>query len=206
MIMKLQVLDSNNKESGEIELSDQVFGLTPRRDILARVVLWQLAKRRSGSHNVKGKSDVHGTTRKFVRQKGSGGARHGSRKAVQFRGGGIAFGPVNRDHGFDLQKKVRKLGLKMALSAKAREGHLIVVDSLKYEERIKTKEFLSRFSDLKTALFVDASNNEPVLRALSNIVGYDYVPQIGANVYDILRKEKVVISVDAIKELEGRLI
>jgi large subunit ribosomal protein L4 len=204
--MKLSVLDSKNSVSGEIDLLDQVFGVSPRRDILARVVLWQLAKRRSGSHNVKGKSSVHGTTRKFVKQKGSGGARHGSKKAVQFRGGGVIFGPTNRDHGFDLQKKVRKLGLKMALSAKVLDGGLIVVDSLKYDDRIKTKDFLSRFGDLGSALFVDSGKNENILRALSNVVGCDYVPQIGVNVYDLMRKDKVVLSVDAVKELEGRLV
>jgi large subunit ribosomal protein L4 len=204
--MKIMILDEKNEQSGELELSDHVFGLVPRRDILSRVVIWQLAKRRSGSHNVKGKSDVHGTTRKFVRQKGSGGARHGSRKAVQFRGGGVVFGPVNRDHGFDLQKKVRKLGLRMALSAKVREGKLVVVDSLSYDNHIKTKSFLSRFPDMKATLFVDSDKNENILKALSNIIGYDYISQIGANVYDIMRKDRLVISVGAIRKLEERLI
>lgn len=204
--MKFNILNSDNKVSGELELSDLVFGLTPRRDIISRVVLWQLAKRRSGNHTVKGKSDVHGTTKKFVRQKGSGGARHGSKKAVQFRGGGIVFGPVLRDHGFDLQKKVRKLGLKMALSDKSRNGNLIVVDSLQYGQRIKTKEFLKRFEGIDSALFIDVNPNWEVECALSNIVNFDFVPQIGANVYDIIRKDKVVISVEAMKVLEGRLI
>jgi large subunit ribosomal protein L4 len=204
--MKIQILDDENKVSGELELSDGVFGIVPRRDILSRVVLWQLAKRRSGNHNVKNKSDVHGTTRKFVKQKGTGGARHGSKKAAQFRGGGIIFGPVNRDHGYDLQKKVRKLGLKMALSEKIKHGKLIIVNSLKYDERMKTKDFISKFPDMKTVLFIDSDKNENILRALSNIVGYDYIPQIGANVYDIIKKDKVVISVDAVKQLEERLI
>lgn len=204
--MKFQILDRENKVSGELELSDLVFGVLPRKDIITRVVLWQLAKRRSGSHNVKGKSDVHGTTKKFVRQKGSGGARHGSKKAVQFRGGGIVFGPVLRDHGFDLQKKVRKLGLKMALSEKAKNGNLVVVDSFDVADRIKTKEFLARFGGNESALFIDVDHNDNVLYALSNIVGYDFVPQIGANVYDIVRKDKVFISVNAMKELEGRLV
>ncbi|MDR1034941.1 MAG: 50S ribosomal protein L4 [Holosporales bacterium] len=204
--MKISIFDEKNEQSGELELSSQVFGLVPRRDILARVVIWQLAKGRSGSHNVKGKSSVHGTTRKFVRQKGSGGARHGSKKAVQFRGGGVVFGPVNRDHGFDLQKKVRRLGLRMALSAKMKEGKLLVVDSLNYDEHVKTKSFLARFSNMKTALFVGSDKNENVINALSNIVGYDYVSQIGANVYDIIRKDNLVISVDAIRKLEERLI
>lgn len=203
--MKFQILDHENKVVGDLDLSDGVFGVLPRKDIVTRVILWQLAKRRSGSHNVKGKSDVHGTTRKMYKQKGTGGARHGSKKAVQFRGGGVVFGPVNRDHGFDLQKKIRKLGLKMALSAKAKSGDLIVVDSLKYDNKIKTKEFLNRFSSFKSALFIDTGKNEEVISALSNIVGYDFIPQIGANVYDIVKREKLILSVEAIKELEGRL-
>ncbi len=203
--MKLSILDSQNKVSGEIELSDAVFGVLPRKDIITRVVLWQLAKRRAGTHTVKGKSDVHGTTRKFVRQKGSGGARHGSKKAAQFRHGGIIFGPVMRDHSHDLQKKVRKLGLKMVLSDKAKNGNLVIVDSLKYGDRIKTKDFLKRFDGTQSALFIDCVRDDNMFYAMSNVVGYDFVPQIGANVYDILRKDKLVISVDAVKELEGRL-
>ena len=204
--MKFNILDIKNKVSGEIELADSVFGLLPRKDIITRVVLWQLAKRRAGTHTVKGKSDVHGTTKKFVRQKGSGGARHGSKKAVQFRGGGIVFGPVMRDHGYDLQKKVRKLGLKMALSEKAKNGNLVVVDSLKYNERVKTRDFLNRFDSSKSTLFIDVDYNDNMLYAMSNIVGYDFIPQIGANVYDIIRKDRLVVSVDAMKELEGRLV
>ena len=204
--MKFNVLNHENKVSGELELSDLVFGLLPRKDIITRVILWQLAKRRSGSHTVKGKSDVHGTTKKFVRQKGSGGARHGSKKAAQFRSGGIVFGPVLRDHGFDLQKKIRKLGLKMALSEKVKNGSLIVVDSLKSDERMKTKEFLARFDGSQATLFIDIDYNDNMLYAMSNVIGHDFIPQIGANVYDIVRKDKVVVSVDAMKELESRLV
>jgi len=203
--MKLSILDNQNNVSGEIELSDAVFGVLPRKDIITRVVLWQLAKRRAGTHTVKGKSDVHGTTRKFVRQKGSGGARHGSKKAAQFRHGGIVFGPVMRDHSHDLQKKVRKLGLRMALSDKAKNGNLVIVDSLKYADRVKTKDFLKRFDGKRSALFIDSDYDDNMFFAMSNIVGYDFIPQIGANVYDIIRKDKLVISVDAVKELEGRL-
>ena len=203
--MKLSILDNQNKISGEIELSDAVFGVLPRKDIITRVVLWQLAKRRAGTHTVKGKSDVHGTTRKFVRQKGSGGARHGSKKAAQFRHGGIVFGPVMRDHSHDLQKKVRKLGLRMALSDKAKNGNLVIVDSLKYDNRVKTKDFLKRFDGKQSALFIDSDYDDNMFLAMSNIVGYDFIPQIGANVYDIIRKDKLIISVDAVKELEGRL-
>lgn len=204
--MKFDILNSENKVSGTLEVSDLVFDLLPRKDIITRVILWQLAKRRAGTHTVKGKSDVHGTTKKFVRQKGSGGARHGSKKAVQFRSGGIVFGPVLRDHGYDLQKKVRKLGLKMALSEKVKNGNLIVVDSLKAAERLKTKDFLARFDNSKSTLFIDVDYDDNACYAMSNIVGFDFIPQIGANVYDIVRKDRVVISVDAMKELEGRLI
>jgi large subunit ribosomal protein L4 len=203
--MKLQILNSGNEPAGEVELSDDIFGIIPRRDIITRVILWQLAKRRSGNHSTKNKAVVHGTTRKMYKQKGTGGARHGSKKAPQFRGGGVAFGPVLRDHGFDIQKKVRKLGLKMALSAKAKSGDLIVVDSLKYTNKIKTKEFLGRFGGFKSALFIDTDKNENVLKAISNVIGYDFLPQIGANVYDIVRREKLILSVDAMREFEGRL-
>ncbi|MDR0695717.1 MAG: 50S ribosomal protein L4 [Holosporales bacterium] len=205
--MKLNIIDKTNQITGELQLSDDVFGLVPRKDIMSRVVLWQLAKRRSGTHSTKGKSTVHGTTRKCVRQKGSGGARHGSKKAVQFRGGGIVFGPVVREHSFSITKKVRKLGLRMALSTKARSGDLVVVDTLQQKTAIKTKEFMGRFGrQAKTALFVDTEKDERILNAISNIVGYDFVPQLGANVYDIIRKEKLIISVEAIKALESRLV
>ena len=203
--MKFQVLDHENKVSDELECSDVVFNTAMRQDIISRVILWQLAKRRSGNHSVKGKSDVHGTTRKFVRQKGSGGARHGSKKAAQFRGGGIIFGPVVRDHSFDLQKKVRKLGLRVALSNKAQTGNLIVVKSLN-ENIVKTKDFLKRFGNINSALFIDIDKNDIFLKAMSNVKGCDFLPQIGANVYDIVRKDKLVLSVEAIKALEGRLV
>lgn len=204
--MKFSILDNENKVSGELELSDLVFGVLPRKDVITRVILWQLAKRRAGTHDVKGKSDVHGTTKKFVRQKGAGGARHGSKKAVQFRGGGIVFGPVLRDHGYDLQKKVRKLGMKMALSEKVKNGNLLVVDSLKSENRLKTKDFLSRFGNEKSTLFIDIDYDDNMCYAMSNIVGFDFIPQIGANVYDIIKKDRLIVSVEAIKALEGRLL
>ena len=203
--MKFQVLDHENKVANEIECSDEIFNIEVRPDIVHRVVMWQLAKRRSGNHSVKSKSDVHGTTKKFVRQKGSGGARHGSRKAAQFRGGGIIFGPVVRDHSTDLQKKVRKLGLKMVLSNKAQSGNLVVVESLD-QDIVKTKDFIKRFGNLNSALFVGSEKSDRFIRAISNVDGYDFLPQIGANVYDILRKDKLVFSVEAIKALEGRLV
>lgn len=203
--MKFQIVDRNSNATGEIECSDEVFAVESRPDIVARVIHWQLAKRRSGSHNVKNKSEVHGTTRKFVRQKGSGGARHGSKKAAQFRGGGIVFGPVNRDHGYELPKKIRKLGMRVVLSNKAQSGNLIVVDSFNCELN-KTKEFLNCFGRLKSALFVDVDRNDEFNRVMNNLSGFDFLPQIGANVYDIIKKEKLVVTAGAIKALESRLI
>ncbi len=204
--MKVNVLDFNGKVVGDLELSDNIFALEPRKDIITRVILWQLAKRRSGNHSVKGKSDVHGTTRKMYKQKGTGGARHGSKKAVQFRHGGIVFGPVVRDHSFDLQKKVRRLGLMMSLSAKARDNSLILVDSLSYDKIVKTSETQNRFKDFgNSILFVGAEQDPNFTKSISNIVGYDYIPQIGLNVYDIVRKDKIICSVDSIKALEDRL-
>jgi large subunit ribosomal protein L4 len=205
VVVKFPILDQNNDISGEIDLSDIVFGVSPKRDILARVVLWQLAKRRCGNHSTKGKSDVSRTGRKMYRQKGTGGARHGSRKAAQFRGGGIVFGPVVRSHGYSLPKAVRKLGLRMALSSKALSGSLVVVDSLRGADVVKTKSFRSRFSAFDKALFVDSVKDSAVSLQLSNIIGFDFLPQIGANVYDIMKKEKLILSVSAVKALEWRL-
>ena len=204
--MKVKVFDQVNAVIEEIDLSDDVFAVTPRKDIISRVVLWPLAKRRSGSHNVKGKSDVHGTTRKMYKQKGTGGARHGSRKAAQFRGAGVVFGPVNRDHGYSLPKKIRKSALRMALSAKIANGQLIIVDSLSYDKPITTKEFLKRFANDCRILFVDETKQRNTLCGLSNIVGFDYLPQIGLNVYDTIRKDKIVITKNAVKLVEERLL
>jgi large subunit ribosomal protein L4 len=204
--MKLKVFNKENAEAGEIELSDTIFGLTPRRDIVARVVLWQLAKKRSGNHLVKNRALVQGTTKKMRKQKGTGYARHGSEKAPQFRGGGVAFGPVVRDHGYSLPKKVRKLGLKMILSDKAKSGNLIIVDSLQNDGPTKTKEFLNRFSDCKSALFIDSNKDNNITKVLGNIIGFDFLPQIGANVYDIAKREKLILTTEAAKELERRLV
>lgn len=203
--MKFNIFNHKNEISGELECSDAVFNVEIKPDIVSRVVLWQLAKRRSGNHQVKNKASVHGTTRKFVRQKGSGGARHGSRKAAQFRGGGICFGPVTRDHSYSLPKKIRKLGLKIALSDKAQNNGIVVVDSLNINT-IKTKDFLHRFKDVSSALFIDVDKNDMFLKAMMNIPNCDFLPQIGANVYDIVKKSKLIISTGAMKALESRLI
>lgn len=205
--MKISILNKQNKASGDLDLDDKVFGLTPRADILSRVVTWQLAKRQAGTHQTKEIGAVSGTTKKMYKQKGTGGARHGSKRGAQFRGGGIIFGPVTRDHGYDLPKKVRKLGLKMALSEKAKQGNLIVVEELALD-KAKTKLALKQFGHLDgaTALLVDdQAVNENMKNAVANLNTMDILPQIGANVYDILKKDKLIITVAAVKTLEARL-
>jgi large subunit ribosomal protein L4 len=205
--MKLTVRNLDNQEVGDIELSDEVFGLPVRRDILARVVNWQLAKRRAGTHKTKGISDISGTTKKPYKQKGTGRARQGSLRSPQFRGGAVIFGPVVRSHEFDLQKKVRRLGLKTALSAKQAEGKLIVIDEAKVGEA-KTKVLRARFDALgwESVLIIDgAAVDEGFARAARNLPKVDVLPQLGANVYDILRRDTLVLTKDAVKHLEERL-
>lgn len=205
--MKIKVLDKNNAIKEEIEINDAIFSLEPRSDILSRVVHWQLAKRQAGTHQVKGRSEVSGSTKKIVKQKGSGGARHGSKRGAQFRGGGIVFGPVARSHAYSLPKKVRALGLKMALSQKALSGNMIVLDNFEMDS-FKTKEALNRFSMLGThsAVFIDGADvNAGLYCSISNIIGMDALPTMGANVYDIMRKEKLIVSVAGLRALEERL-
>jgi large subunit ribosomal protein L4 len=205
--MKCAVTTLDNKKAGEIDLDDAVFGLSPRADILARMVNWQLAKRRAGTHKVQGRSDVAGTTQRLYRQKGTGRARHGPPKVAQFRGGGRAFGPVLRDHAHKLTKKVRKLALKSALSAKAADGKLIVLDAAKVKTS-KTGELARRFGALgwSSALVIGgATIDEGFARAARNIPGVDVLPEQGANVYDILRRDTLVLTKDAVEALEARL-
>jgi large subunit ribosomal protein L4 len=205
--MKLTVRNLDNKEVGDIELADEVFGLPVRRDILARVVNWQLAKRRAGTHKTKGVSDISGTTKKPYKQKGTGRARQGSLRSPQFRGGAVIFGPVVRDHGFDLQKKVRKLGLKTALSAKQAEGKLVVINEAKVGEA-KTKALRAQLDALgwDSVLIIDgAAVDEGFARAARNLPKVDVLPQQGANVYDILRRDLLVLTRAAAQQLEARL-
>jgi large subunit ribosomal protein L4 len=205
--VKLTVRNLDNQEVGDIELSDDVFGLPVRRDILARVVNWQLAKRRAGTHKTKGISDISGTTKKPYKQKGTGRARQGSLRSPQFRGGAVIFGPVVRSHEFDLQKKVRRLGLKTALSAKQAEGKLIVIDAAKIDEA-KTKALRTRLDALGwgSVLIIDgAAVDEGFARAARNLPMVDVLPQQGANVYDILRRDTLVLTRDAVQSLEARL-
>jgi large subunit ribosomal protein L4 len=205
MQAELKTLDDTS--AGTIELADEVFGLTPRPDILQRVVTWQLAKRRQGTHKVKGRSEVRATGAKLWRQKGTGRARHGSRRAPIFRGGGVAHGPQLRSHAIDLPKKVRKLGLKMALSSKCGAGELIVLDEVKLAEP-RTGAFAKRLQRLgwSDVLIVDGGEFDAnLVRAARNIVGVQLLQARGANVYDILRRAKLVLTRAAVADLEARL-
>jgi large subunit ribosomal protein L4 len=204
--MKLTVRNLDNQEVGDIDLAEEVFGLPVRPDILARVVHWQLAKRRAGTHKTKGISDISGTTKKPYKQKGTGRARQGSLRSPQFRGGAVIFGPVVRSHEFDLQKKVRRLGLKTALSAKQAEGKLVVLEEARLDDA-KTKALRARFDALGWAsvLIIDGAVNESFARAARNLPKVDVLPEQGANVYDILRRDTLVLTRAAVQQLEARL-
>jgi len=205
--MKCKILSLDAKEMGSVELSKGVFGLPVRRDILARMVDWQRAKKRSGNHKTKGISDISGTTAKPHKQKGSGRARQGSLRSPQFRGGAVIFGPVVRSHAFDLPKKVRKLALKTALSSKAADGKIVVLDSTDLA-KAKTKELATRLKKLgwTSALIIDGAEvNENFGRAARNLPNIDVLPQQGINVYDILRRDLLVLTKDAVSHLEERL-
>ncbi|MDQ7262205.1 MULTISPECIES: 50S ribosomal protein L4 [unclassified Paracoccus (in: a-proteobacteria)] len=205
--MKLDVITLDAGKAGDIDLSDDIFGLEPRADLLHRVVRWQRAKAQAGTHSVLGKSDVSYSTKKIYRQKGTGGARHGSRKAPIFRHGGVYKGPTPRSHAFDLPKKVRALGLKHALSAKAAAGELVVVDSLNIAEA-KTAAVAKAVKEngWKRVLVIDGAEvNENFARAARNLEGVDVLPSIGANVYDILRRDTLVLTRAGVEALEARL-
>jgi len=205
--MKLIVRNLDNEEVGDIELADEVFRVPIRRDILARVVNWQLAKRRAGTHKTKGISEIRGTTKKPYKQKGTGRARQGSLRSPQFRGGARIFGPVVRSHAFDLQKKVRRLGLKIALSAKQDEGKLVVIDAAQIGEA-RTKALRARLAALgwDSVLIIDGPVvHENFARAARNLPHVDVLPQQGANVYDILRRDVLVLTRGAVRHLEARL-
>lgn len=205
--MKTQVVSLDAKKVGEIELNEEVFGLEIRSDILDRVVQWQLSKRRAGTHSARTISQVSGTTKKPYAQKGTGNARQGSLRSPQFRGGAIVFGPVPRDHGYDMPKKVRQLALKTALSSKAKEGKLIILDMAKADSH-KTKTLASQLKKLgvQSALIIDGANLDlNFCRAAANIPLIDVLPEQGANVYDILRRDTLVLTKNAIEQLEARL-
>ena len=204
--MELQVKTLEGGAAGSITVSDEIFGLEPRTDLIHRVVRWQLAKRQAGTHKTLGRSEVTGSTKKFVRQKGSGGARHGNKKAPQFRGGGKAFGPVVRDHGHALPKKVRVLGLQHALSAKAKADSIVVVEDAKAAEA-KTKALKSQLNKLglTSALVIDGAEvDNNFALASRNIPHLDVLPVQGINVYDILRANTLVLTKAAVSALEER--
>ena len=204
--MKVTVKTLENKSAGDIELNDAIFGLKPRADILHRMVNWQLAKRRSGNHKTKIVSEVSGTGKKPHAQKGTGQARAGTRRNSQHRGGGIIFGPVVRDHAHDLTKSLRKLALKVALSTKQAEGKLVIIDSASAKDH-KTKAMVKTLATLgiKSALVIDSAPEANFTKAVRNIPLIDVLPQVGINVYDILRRETLVLTKEAVAQLEERL-
>lgn len=205
--MKCKVRNLDNKEVGDIDLADEIFGAPVRRDILGRMVNWQLAKRRAGTHAVKGRSDVVGTGSKPFKQKGTGRARQGTIHAPQMRGGGVVFGPTPRSYAHALPKKVRRLALKSALSSKQADGKLLVLDDATADTP-KTRELLGRLSNLglSSALIIGGAEIDANFRlAAANIGGIDVLPQQGINVYDILRRDTLVLTRAAIQHLEERL-
>ncbi len=206
--MKCNVVTIENKKAGSIDLAEGVFGVPVRRDILARMVNWQRAKRRAGTHKTKVVSEIRGTTAKPYRQKGTGRARQGSLRSPQFRGGAVIFGPRVRDHAHDLPKKVRRLALRCALSSKQADGKLVVLDEAKVAEP-KTSALASALDKLGwtgALIIAGAEVDENFARAAANIPHVDVLPQHGANVYDILRCDTLVLTKDAVKHLEERLV
>ena len=204
--MELKVTTLEGKEAGSVNLSDEIFGLAPRPDLIQRCVIWQLAKRRAGTHAVKNRADIWRTGKKMYAQKGTGGARHGSARVPQFRGGGRAFGPVVRSHEIGLPKKVRALALRHALSAKAKDGGIIVIDKASMKDG-KTKQLASHFEKLgfESVLFIDGAEIENNFRlAARGIPNIDVLPIQGINVYDIMRRRKLVLTKAALDALEAR--
>ena len=204
--MKLKVIKIDGASAGSVELGDDIFGLDPRVDILHRVVRWQRNKAQAGTHKVKTRSETSYSRKKIYRQKGTGGARHGDRNAPIFRKGGVYKGPTPRSHAHDLPKKVRALGLKHALSAKAKEGALVIID--KAIASGKTADLAKQVKELgwKRALVIDGAEvNSDFAKAARNIEGLDILPTIGANVYDILKRDTLVLTKAGVEALEARL-
>ena len=205
--MKINVIDISSKASGTTNLSDAIFGLEPRKDILHRTVVYQLAKKRAGTHKVKNRAEITATTKKMYKQKGTGSARHGAKKVPQFRGGGRAFGPHPRDHSIKLTKKFRKLALKHALSSKLKDGNIVILSEAKLSKP-KTSLLVKNLQKLAvdSALFIDAKEFDKNFElATMNIPNIDILPVQGINVYDMLKRDKLFITKAALKEIEGRL-
>ena len=204
--MELKITTLDGKAAGSVNLPDAIFGLEPRADILQRCVTWQLAKRRAGTHAVQNRADVHRTGKKMYRQKGTGSARHGSARVNLFRGGGRSFGPHTRSHEIGLPKKVRALALRHALSAKAKDDGIIVIEALSVREA-KTKALRSQFAKLglSNALIIDGAEVAADVRtAARNLPNIDVLPVAGINVYDVLRRHKLVLTRAAVDALEAR--
>jgi large subunit ribosomal protein L4 len=203
--MQTEIKTLDNGAAGTIDLPDDIFAVAPRADIMARVVHWQQSKRRAGTHKIKGMGEVQGTTKKPYKQKGTGNARQGSLRAPQFRTGGVVHGPVVRDHGYDLPKKVRRLGLISALSQKQAEGKLVVLDAA--AGGAKTKELAAKLKALgwTSALIIDRAVDAAFLKASRNIIGVDVLPTVGANVYDILRHDVLAVTTAGVEGLKERL-
>ena len=204
--MQAEAITLSGESAGTVELDDAIFGLEPRTDILHRMVRWQRAKRQAGTHSTLTRAEVSYSTKKIYRQKGTGGARHGSKKAPIFRHGGVAKGPQPHSHAHDLTKKFRRLGLMHALSAKAKAGELVVIEEAALAEA-KTKALASQLAQRgwKRALLIDATVDEGFARAARNIDTLDVLPTIGANVYDILKSDTLVLTKAAVEALEARL-
>lgn len=206
-MVQIDVTSFDGQAAGSIELADEIFGLEPRQDLIFRIIRWQLAKRRAGTHAVKNRADIARTGKKMYKQKGTGGARHGSARVPQFRGGGRAFGPQVRSHEHDLPKKVRQLALKHALSAKAKDGAIVVWETASLAEP-RTKLLKAGFdkTGLNSALIIDGgSPQENFALAARNLPKIDVLPVEGINVYDILRRDKLVLTRSAVDALEARL-
>jgi large subunit ribosomal protein L4 len=204
--MKTKVLNLDNKAAGDVELNDAIFGLEPRQDLIQRVVIWQLAKRRAGTHKILTRGEVNRTKHRVGKQKGGGVARHGARSAPLFVGGAKAMGPVNHSHEFDLPKKVKALGLKHALSSKAKTGSIVILDEAKSKD-IKTKVLADQFGKLGVAraLVIDAEFDKNFQMSARNLADVSLLPMAGINVYDIMRSDKLVLTTAAIKAIEARL-
>ena len=203
--MQIEITTLDNGSAGSAELPDEIFAQAPRADIMARVVHWQLAKRRAGTHKTKGMSEVSGTTKKPYRQKGTGNARQGSLRAPQFRTGGVVHGPVVRDHGYKLPKKVRRLGLISALSQKQAEGKLVVLDAASGDRQDQRAGAQLKVLGWSSALIVDRTVDDGFLRASRNIPHVDVLPTVGANVYDILKHDVLALTTAGVEGLKERL-
>jgi large subunit ribosomal protein L4 len=204
--MKTKVLNLDNKAAGDVELNDAIFGLEPRPDLIQRVVVWQLAKRRSGQHKVLTRGEVNRTKHRVGKQKGGGTARHGARSAPLFVGGAKAMGPVSHSHEFDLPKKVKALGLKHALSSKAKSGSIVILDEAKTKD-VKTAALAKQFTGLGVgkALVIDAEFDKNFQLSARNLADVALLPMAGINVYDIMKSDKLVLTTAAIKAIEARL-